>query len=616
MGLSAWSGVCAALLPPEHGGPDPGPLARRVCAHLERVPPRLRAAFNSGAVAVDGFALTTTRRRLSQLDPGRRAAVLDRLDRLSAESGHAVQALKALVLFVAGAHAYQPHMAARAAGDGLAQPDAVMDVTPAGQWPSRTSADVVVIGSGAGGAMAARTLARRGLHVVVAEEGRRFSVEEFRERHLLERFADLYRDAGATGTIGRPPILLPIGRGVGGTTLVNSGTCYRTPDRVLRRWSNASGLELADPDRFAPLLDEVESTLGVAAVPEAVMGANGRLLLEGAVALGWASGPLQRNAPGCGGCCQCSVGCPRNAKAGVHLNALPQACAAGARILSEARVVRVLHEAGCARGVLARRGDGSLLTVFAPRVIVAAGATETPMLLRRSGLGRHPRLGRNLALHPAIGVAGRFDHPVTAWDGVLQSAAVEEFHERDGILIEATATPPGMGSATLPGFGPELVAGLAGADHLAMVGAMVADAPSGAVLGAGRRQMLVRYDLAPADARRLLAAVSAMGRLLLAAGAREVLTGLHGAPPARDTGTLDEIVRGADPRRLHLAAFHPTGTAAAGNDPQRHPVDAGGRLRGIDGLWVADASVLPSSPEVNPQVSIMALALAVADGVR
>lgn len=163
--------------------------------------------------------------------------------------------------------------------------------------------------------------------------------------------------------------------------------------------------------------------------------------------------------------------------------------------------------------------------------MTAAGALQTPPLLRRSGLGGHPRLGRNLSVHPATSVAGRFTEPVTAWQGVLQSAGIEELHDR-GVLIEATASPPGMGSFVLPGLGRELRRELEDADHLATLGAMIADRPSGRVQG--RDRTLVRYDLDPRDGDRLMTAVRAMGRLLFAAGAEEILTGVP-APraPAR-----------------------------------------------------------------------------------
>jgi len=139
---------------------------------------------------------------------------------------------------------------------------------------------------------------------------------------------------------------------------------------------------------------------------------------------------------------------------------------------------------------------------------------------------------------------------------------------------------------------------------------MIADAPSGRVHGA--RRPTVRYDLARADGRRLVRAVGAMGRVLFAAGATAVVTGIRGHETVRTPDDLDEAVARADPARLHVAAFHPTGTSAMGADPERHPVDAAGCLRGVAGVWVADASVLPTCPEVNPQMTIMAMADSIA----
>lgn len=609
---AALAALCAALLPPEHGGPDPETLARRITTYAGTLSRPLQLALRGSAAGLDGLATVVARPGLRDADPQRRAAVLRRLGALPL-AGPALDGLKAAVLLVAGADAAAPDLLARSSASGLARPDAALRVTPSREWPDATTADCVVVGSGAGGAMAARTLARAGAGVVVLEEGRRHTVEEFRTRHPLDRFRDLYRDGGMTAALGIPPVLLPIGRGVGGTTLVNSGTCYRTPRRVLEAWRGEFGLAFADPAHFSELLDQVEAMLQTAPVPAEVMGRNGELALQGAAKLGWRAGPIVRNAPGCGGCCQCAIGCPRNAKFGVHLNALPEACAHGAVIVSEARVRRVLHEHGRAVGVEAIRPDGSVFVVRAGKVVVAAGATETPPLLRRSGLGRHPWLGRNLAVHPAVGVAGRFAEPVTAWHGVLQSAAVEELHETDGILIEATSTPPGMGSMTLPGYGPELLAELRGADHLATLGAMVADLPSGRVFGRGRA--VIAYRLARRDAARLLRALVASGDVLFAAGAHEVLTGLPRHPRVRSPRELREAADAARPRELHVAAFHPTGTCRAGADPGRSPVDERGRLRGVEGVWVCDASVLPSCPEVNPQVTIMAVALAVAQSI-
>ncbi|MYW47386.1 GMC family oxidoreductase, partial [Streptomyces sp. SID161] len=560
------------------------------------------------AAAVDAYAVARTGRRLSALGPDDRERVVRSL---AARPGllPLLDAVKVPLLLAAGTermlhHAPAPPVSAPA--------DPPLDCTPAGDWPTRSTADAVVVGSGAGGAMAARTLAAAGMSVVVLEEGAHHSTASFGRRAPLDRFLDLYRDGGATFAVGSPPVLLPVGRAVGGTTVVNSGTCYRTPDQVAERWLNRYGFAAAEG--LGTHLDEVERTLRVAPQPLDVLGGNGLLALAGAEALGWPAAPLRRNAPGCRGSCQCVVGCPTGAKQSVQLSVLPDACAAGARIVTHARVRRVLTDRDGpdgprAAGVLARRPDGSELEILSPLVVVAAGTLHTPALLRRSGLGGHPRLGRNLSVHPAISVAGRFGHPVTGWKGVLQSVGVERLRG-DGVLIEATAAPPGMSSFVLPGVGRELRRELEGTERLATLGAMVADRPSGRVLG--RDRPLPRYGLDARDAGRLLRAQRAMGRLLFAAGAEEVLTGVPRFPRARTPAQLEALLDRVSVRDLHVSAFHPTGTVAAGGDPQRAPADPEGWLRGVHGVLIADGSVLPSCPEVNPQLSIMAAALAVA----
>ncbi|QIY76670.2 GMC family oxidoreductase N-terminal domain-containing protein [Streptomyces sp. RLB1-33] len=600
-------GLVAALLADTGDEDWPARVPNRLDSVLAALPRPARAGVHTAVAALETYAVLRTGRRLATLDPDARESLLGSL----AARPRLVPLLDLLKVPVMLAACTERMPTAPLAV--TAPEDPPLDCTPAQEWPTRSTADVVVVGSGAGGAVAARTFARAGLSVVVLEEGAHHSTASFGRRAPLDRFTELYRDGGATVAVGNPPLLLPVGRAVGGTTVVNSGTCYRTPEHVLGRWSSAYGFRLAES--FGPRLDEIERTLRVATQPLDVLGNNGLLALAGAERLGWRAGPLRRNAPGCKGSCQCVVGCPTGAKQSVQLSVLPDACAAGARIVTGARVRRILldHDgpgAPRAAGVQARRPDGSELEILGPLVVTAAGALQTPPLLRRSGLGGHPRLGRNLSVHPATSVAGRFAEPVTAWKGVLQSAGVEELHDR-GVLIEATASPPGMGSFVLPGLGRELRSELEDADHLATLGAMIADRPSGRVQG--RDRTLVRYDLDPRDGDRLMTAVRAMGRLLLAAGAEEILTGLPFAPRARSLDELDELLTRTTARNLHLSAFHPTGTAAAGADPRRAPADPEGRLRGAHGVLVADGSVLPSCPQVNPQLSIMAAALAISE---
>jgi choline dehydrogenase-like flavoprotein len=606
--MSALGDAAAALLPPEAGGPESERVASVARRMIARMPRASQVGLGAALLALEGLSIARSGRTLGGASQEQREALLKQVARRG--GAPLIDSIKSIVLLAHGADTFAAEIAAVGSRHQPSRPDPQLAITPATEWPHSSSCDAVVIGSGAGGAFAARALARAGLDTVIVEEGERWTVERIRGSHPLDRFAGIYRDGGTTMALGNPPIALPLGRAVGGTTVINSGTCFRPPAAVATSWHKEHGFALADLELLGPRIADVEATIGVAPAPMEVLGRNGELALEGAAALDWQSAPLRRNAPGCRGACQCAIGCPNNAKGGVHLNALPQACEAGARIVAGLRVQQVLSEAGRAVGVLAHRPDGSEVRISAPMVIVAAGAIPTPPLLRRSGLGRHPRLGRNLSIHPATGITAGFEQRVVPWSGVMQSVGIEELHESEGVLIEATGSPPGMGAISAPGYGTHLLGRLDRAADRAMIGAMIADEPSGRIFGS--RAPIVSYRLAKADERRLSVAIEAMARVMLAAGASDVELG-GGAPVVRSEAELEAAMQRLDVRRLRLAGFHPSGTAAAGSDPSRHPVDPEGRLRGVDGVWVADGSILPSCPGVNPQVSIMAMAAGVGE---
>jgi choline dehydrogenase-like flavoprotein len=606
--MSALGDVAAALLPPEGGGPEPERVATVARRMIARMPLASQVGLGAALVGLEALSLSRSGRTIGAASPEKREALLRDVARLGGSP--LIDSVKSIVLLAHGADTFAAEIAAVGSRHQPSRPDPQMTIVPAAEWPQASSCDAIVIGSGAGGAFAARALARAGLETVIVEEGERWTVERIRDSHPLDRFAGIYRDGGTTMALGNPPIALPLGRAVGGTTVINSGTCFRPPAAVATSWHREHGLALADLELLGPRIADVEATIGVAPAPMEVLGRNGELALEGAAALDWRSAPLRRNAPGCRGACQCAIGCPNNAKGGVHLNALPQACEAGAQVVTGLQAQRVLSEAGRADGVLARRSDGSEVRISAPMVVVAAGAIPTPPLLRRSGLGRHPRLGRNLSIHPATGITAGFEQEVVPWSGVMQSVGIEELHESEGVLIEATGSPPGMGAISAPGYGTHLLGRLDRAADRAMIGAMIADEPSGRVFGS--RAPIVSYRLAKADERRLAIAIEAMARVMLAAGASDVELG-GGAPAVRSEAELGAAMQRLNVRRLRLAGFHPTGTAAAGSDPARHPVDEEGRLRGVKGVWVADGSILPSCPGVNPQISIMAMAAGVGE---
>lgn len=474
--------------------------------------------------------------------------------------------------------------------------------------------DACVVGSGAGGAVVASELARAGLRVLILEEGGYFTQADF-VGPPFERVQRMYRNGGATVALGRPTIPLPLGKCVGGTTVVNSGTCFRTPDRVLRAWEAEDGVEAADPATMAPYFAEVERAIGVKPVPWDVIGVNAEVFDRGVRALGLHGEPILRNIVGCRGCGQCAFGCPSDAKQAMHLTYLPAACAAGARLYARCRVERVRIEGGRATGVdavlLDRETDQvrGRVTVRAPLVVVAAGAIHTPGVLARSGI-RHPALGTNLRLHPAVGVAAYFADELYAWRGTLQSYMVDHLQETHGVMIEVTTPVPGVSAAALPGVGPALKEGLARFRHAAAAGLFVSDTGAGRVRRLpGSREPLITYRLSPPDARALCEGIALVAEVFFAAGAESVYTGVAGVPELRHPREAAALRAGRHgPAALTPTGFHPMGTARMGGDPARAVTDSWGAVHGVRGLHVADASLFPTCVGVNPQVSIMAFA--------
>jgi choline dehydrogenase-like flavoprotein len=473
------------------------------------------------------------------------------------------------------------------------------------------TADVVVVGSGAGGAVAAKELAESGLKVIVLEEGEHFDRRDF-TGSPPERLRRFYRGNGLTFTIGVPTISLPIGRGVGGSTLINSGTCFRTPDFVLDAW----GMDRAE---LGPVFEDVEKTLSVAPVGDDIMGANGEVMDRGRRELGYSGGPIRRNAHGCHGSGVCAFGCPLDAKLGMHVTYLPLAARAGAQIISGCRVDGLVIDGGRAvgvRGSIVDAETGALqrdarFEVRARRVVLAAGAVYTPALLQRQGLANSSRqVGRNLRIHPGCGVLGVFDHDLHAWKGVMQSYYVDE-KLRDGILVEATYPPPGVGYSAggVGGKGSDLKDFLARYKQTAAAGLIISDGGTGRVRATPGGGLLITYNLSPDDLRKTLEGIRLTSEIYLAAGAQEVHTLLPGLPAVRRREELRLITEGkwtaAD---LKLSAYHPMGTCRMGKDARSSVVDEFGRAHDLAGLVITDASILPGSTYVNPQITIMALA--------
>jgi len=460
--------------------------------------------------------------------------------------------------------------------------------------------DVCVVGSGAGGGVAAAVLAQAGLDVVVLEAGGYWSERDFdgAERTSLRR---LYRGGGASATDDQGVSLIA-GACLGGGTVVNYTTSFRTPDDVLAEWE---GLGFPSAD-LGPSLDAVCERLGVN-TDHNLPSRRDETLARGLEALGWHVEPMPRNVRDCEQgvlCGSCGYGCPIGAKQSTLRTWLEDAAAAGARIVVGAKAERVYVEKGAAAGV-----DAGAVQVRAKAVVAAAGALETPALLLRSGL-TNPNLGRGLRLHPATAVFGIFDQEIRPWEGTLQALYSDQFRFLEGgygVKYETVPLHPALLSAALPWEDGEQHARLmARLPRLSLIAVIPRDSGAGRVRLGRDGETIATYSLGGDDSRRLAAGIDGAGRVMAAAGAREIFTAHARFQPWAD-GFPAEAYR-FGPGRGSLYSFHIMGSARMGASPETSAADPSGETWDVRNLVVADGSVFPTASGVNPMITIEAIA--------
>lgn len=487
------------------------------------------------------------------------------------------------------------------------------------------SADVVVVGSGAGGAVVAATLAEAGQRVLVLEEGGYYPPTETGAMRPSQQMRHLWRDAGLTFAVGvgdSPVINVMMGRCVGGSSALTGGVCFRTPDHVLRVWERERGLADFTPGHLEPYFAAVEQRVHVETVAPERWSNSTRAFARGAERLGRPLKSIRRNTEGCEGHSRCNFSCPVGAKLSVDLSYLPTAFRAGAELYAHCLVERVTEEQGRATGVVGRvlngprHAPGGRLEVKARRVVVAAGSYHSPLILQASGVGRaSEQVGRNMTLHPAFRVMARFDERIDGWRGALQGAWSDAFEDQR-ITMTAMFVPPGVLAATLPGIGRDHRRNAELIPYLGVFGGMLHDEGGGTVRRGPGREPLVTYRMDPRDKAALPTLMRAMAETWFAAGAREVILPVLGMQPvtADQLAALDlDHVPGA---QLECSSQHPLGTCRMAHSAEAGVLDSDGQAWDLKELFVADGSIVPTSLGVNPQLTIMALALRIAERMR
>jgi choline dehydrogenase-like flavoprotein len=482
--------------------------------------------------------------------------------------------------------------------------------------------DVVVVGSGAGGATVATELALAGQRVLVLEEGRNVPHEDQGQMRASESLRSHWREGAVTAALGvggAPTVNVTMGTCVGGSSVVTGGVCFRVPEHIANKWATEMGMPELDAAGLDPFYSHVEKAIHVEEVPVSMRSRSTALFAEGCQKLGIPLQPIRRNTQGCEGCGRCNFGCPHGAKLSVDVSYLPRAIRAGAEVWSDVLVDRIDIAHGRAVGVRGRLKNGARgavsgrLRVHARRVVVACGGIHTPVLMKASGLGGiGSQVGENLTLHPGFRVFARFDEVVRGWAGALQSAYTDHFHH-ESITPTGLWIPASMIAAQLPGVGPEHARLAEQVAHIAMFGCQLHDDGGGSIHRIPfMREPLVLYRSTAHDRRAMSAAIRRLGEIFLAAGARELflpILGMHGlSPDAFRTIDLDAIPAS----RLETASQHPLGSCRMGSSAQNSAVNRWGESWDVRELYLADGSIIPSSLGVNPQLTIMAMATRIA----
>ena len=460
--------------------------------------------------------------------------------------------------------------------------------------------EVLVVGSGAGGATTAVTLAEGGRDVVVLEEGPWIEPERA-EAFSLDEMALQYRHHGSSAALGNPPVAYAEGRCVGGSTEVNSGLWHRIPGELAERWRHEYDIDGFEPetlDRYAALVEGWQSVSPLPGEPPPSSSA----LAAGADRLGWRAVEFPRvyRYPGPG----------QAEKQTMTRTLLPRAVAAGAQVQPDSRVHRLLRKHGRVTGAVVRRArpDGSRedVTVRADHVVVCGGAVHTPALLQRSGLRRG--IGGGLKMHPTIKLVARFPDSVDHDD--VPPHRITEFSP--DIAIGGSASRQGHIALALADGGGDPTP--ADWDRMFVYYAAIRSDAGGRVIAVpGAATPLVSYRITDADLSRLARGLVQLGRALLEAGATELHPSVRGGSVARTPGDLacwwDEIDRST----ANLMTVHMTSSVRMGQAPGRTGADSWGRVHGVAGLHVNDASLVPDAPGVNPQAAIMTIAARNAD---
>lgn len=492
----------------------------------------------------------------------------------------------------------------------------------------RRSYDIVIIGSGAGGGTVAQELSllcREGVRIAVLEKGPKLRDDEFTGREL-EMAQALYEDGGGFLTAERT-MTLAFGCAYGGSTAVYTGTSLLPPQRILEHW-NVPSLTFADVEQRARKF-AVENNVHL--VEDELLNENNRLFVEGCRRLNYRVQQFPVNLKGCRSSSLCNLGCPNQAKQGTDRVQLPRAERNGVEVITRCEALRIGEKTVFARvheKPAGGKGEPSSwepgeYEISAKVIVVCAGAIHSPALLVRSGLARKlPRLGHGFTCHPAIIMVAEHDRTITNFVGHPKSFYLDQFAESDRFLLETCMYFPFTTAKAMAGFGEAHSRFMRAFPRLQMILVLACDEvdPHNRVSVDGSGRPVVHYRFTPEVRKGLVQGAVTSAKIFFAAGAVRVHLPVAQIPTIEraEAERLNHIAEHPDfkPGKISISAAHLQGGCAMGRGLADSVTDAYGRVHGIPWLFVADASLFPNSLEINPYLTIMALADRVAENIR
>ncbi len=489
----------------------------------------------------------------------------------------------------------------RGAAAGAANP-----ATPTESFQSRIftepqnelSFEIMVVGSGPGGAITAALLAEAGRNVLLIEEGDYLSLASctpFSRDEMVQK----YRNGGQTVALGANKISYVEGRCVGGGSEINSGLYHRTPLEVLETWRKEFQVDGAGEKEMREHFEECERDVSVSSLPGSAPAASLRLH-DGATRMGWKSLEVPRwfsYTPG-------TTDAASGKRQSMTETFIPRFFKSGGRLLPRTRVNRISQEGG-KWNLEASHATKGAMRISAETLFVCGGAVQTPALLRRSGITSN--IGNSLRLHPTIKVVAKFAEAVNSVQMGVPVHQVKEFAPRFSFGC-SISTPPYLALALLEH--PEEARKVSDTwTNLATYYAMITGEGRGTVRSVpGFRDPLVRHGLTANDRRDLAEGLKKLCEALFAGGATELYPGITRGPELLKRDDLSKLPEVLPSGLASLMTIHLFSSCPMGEDKGKCAADSYGRVHGFKNLQIADASLLCTAPGVNPQGSVMGFA--------